>query len=63
MNNVFIEDFNDNIMRYLNNDFGTLKKLSESSKLCNSLVKKKLISICYLKTKLIITIVIWLNHI
>lgn len=41
MKNVFIEDFNGNIMRYLNNDFGTLKKLSESSKLCNSLVKEK----------------------
>ena len=41
MNNVFIEDFNGNIMRYLNNDFGTLKKLSESSKQCNSLVKEK----------------------
>ena len=40
MNNVFIEDFNGNIMRYLNNDFGTLKKIAESSKQCNSLVKK-----------------------
>lgn len=41
MNNVFIEDFNGNIMCYLNNDFFTLKKLAESSKQCNSLVKEK----------------------
>jgi hypothetical protein len=40
MNNVFVEDFNGNIMRYLNNDFCALKKLSESSKQCNSLVKE-----------------------
>lgn len=41
MKNVFIEDFNGNIMFYLNNDFCTLKNLSESCKQCNSLVKEK----------------------
>jgi len=41
MKNVFIEDFNGNIMFYLNNDFYTLKNLSESCKQCNSLVKEK----------------------
>lgn len=41
MNNVFMEDFNGNIVCYLNNDFFTLKKLAESCKQCNSLVKEK----------------------
>lgn len=39
MNNVLFQDFNDNIICHLNKYFSTLKKLSESSKQCNSLVK------------------------
>tara|TARA_B100000795_G_scaffold262408_1_gene240305 strand:- start:1826 stop:2305 length:480 start_codon:yes stop_codon:yes gene_type:complete len=39
MNNVLFQDFNKNIISYINNDFATLKKLSESSKQCNILVK------------------------
>jgi len=39
MNNVLFQDFNGSIIFHLNKDFASLKKLSESSKQCNSLVK------------------------
>jgi len=41
MNTIFCTDFNGEIIKYLDNDFGTLKKLAETSKDCHKIVNDK----------------------
>lgn len=41
MNTIFCTDFNGEIIKYLNNDFGSLKKLAETSKDCYIIVNDK----------------------
>lgn len=41
MDSVLYTDFNVEIIKYIDNDFGSLKKLSETSKQCNKIIKDK----------------------
>lgn len=50
--NIFQQDFCENIIKFLNKDFETLKKISETDKHCNNIIKSETQFIKMLKEKI-----------